>query len=91
MFLKFENIFVCNFNIASGVNRRFHLQSSFFSCKAGDSSQDEEEEVKAVTVKFARQETAEQKSRRMQSYDYRVQKQKEENWVHCTYWKTYVS
>lgn len=63
------------------------LMENFFL----DSSQDEEEEVKAVTVKFARQETAEQKSRRIKSYDYLKRKQSEETWVHCTYSKSQVS
>ena len=56
-----------------------------------ESSQDEAEEVKAVNVKFARQETDEQKSRRMQSYDYMKKKQDEESWCDCTYHKTQVS
>lgn len=55
-----------------------------------ESSQDEEEEAKAVTVKFARQETAEQKSRRMGSYDYLKKKQSEEFWSQCVYHKTQV-
>lgn len=55
-----------------------------------ESSQDEEEEVKAVTVKFARQETSEQKSRRMKSFDYLTKKQSEERWVPCTYQKIQV-
>jgi len=50
----------------------------------GDSSQDEEE-VKAVTVKFARQETVEQKNRRLQSFDYLQKKQSEESWNICSY------
>ena len=55
-----------------------------------ESSQDEEEEVKAVTVKFARQETAEQKSRRMKSFDYLTKEQGKERWVPCTYQKIQV-
>ena len=44
-------------------------------------SQDEEEEVKAVTVKFARRETEEAKARRLASYEYLRKKQEEELWV----------
>lgn len=46
--------------------------------------------MKAVTVKYARQETAEQKNRRIQSYDYLQKKQSEEPWIHCTYQKIQV-
>lgn len=55
-----------------------------------ESSQEEEEEVKAVTVKFARQETAEQKSRRMKSFDYLTKEQGKERWVPCTYQRLQV-
>ncbi|XP_064614481.1 DNA-directed RNA polymerase III subunit RPC5-like [Liolophura sinensis] len=51
----------------------------------GENSQDEEEEVKAVTVKFARPESAEAKARRMASYDYIQGKRAEEAWVHVSY------
>ena len=57
---------------------------------SGESSQDEEEEAKAVQVKFTRQETSEQKSRRLQSYEYLHKKQSEEQWVSCTYSKAEV-
>ncbi|XP_067931838.1 DNA-directed RNA polymerase III subunit RPC5-like [Watersipora subatra] len=52
-----------------------------------DNSQDEEE-AKTVTVKFARQETSEQKSRRIKSYDYLKKKESEESWSHFRYHKT---
>ena len=47
-----------------------------------DGSQDEEEEeAKPVTMKFARQETEEAKARRMASYDYLQRKREEEAWL----------
>ena len=49
--------------------------------EGGEESQDEEPEAKAVTVKFARRETAESKARRLASYDYLRKKQNEEAWI----------
>ncbi|XP_078723296.1 DNA-directed RNA polymerase III subunit RPC5 [Lampetra fluviatilis] len=47
----------------------------------GDSSQEEaEDDVKQVTVRFARPESDRAKQRRMQSYEYMQQKQAEEPW-----------
>lgn len=51
----------------------------------GESSQDEEEEVKPVTVKFAHQESEEAKARRMASFDYLQKKQQEETWQQLEY------
>ena len=51
----------------------------------GESSQDEEEEVKPVTVKFAQQESEEAKARRMASFDYLQKKQQEEAWQKLQY------
>lgn len=51
----------------------------------GESSQDEEEEVKPVTVKFAHQESEEAKARRMASFDYLQKKQQEEMWQQLEY------
>ena len=50
-----------------------------------DMSHDEEEEVKAVQVKFARQETDEAKARRMATYDYLQKKQEEESWLNIRF------
>ena len=49
---------------------------------AEDTVEDEEPEVKPVTVKFARRETEEAKARRMASYEYISKKREEEPWVH---------
>ncbi|XP_031699447.1 DNA-directed RNA polymerase III subunit RPC5 [Anarrhichthys ocellatus] len=52
----------------------------------GDSSQDEaEEDVKAITVRFARPESEQARQRRLQSYDFLQKKQAEEPWVHLHY------
>ncbi|XP_063444434.1 DNA-directed RNA polymerase III subunit RPC5-like [Mytilus trossulus] len=51
----------------------------------GDMSQDEEDEAKPVTMKFARQETEEAKARRMRSYGYLQKKRNEESWIHVEY------
>lgn len=51
----------------------------------GESSQDEEEDVKPVTVKFAQQESSEAKARRMASFDYLYKKQQEEAWLPLQY------
>ncbi|XP_062611114.1 DNA-directed RNA polymerase III subunit RPC5-like [Saccostrea cucullata] len=51
----------------------------------GESSQDEEEEVKPVTVKFAQQESEEAKARRMASFNYLQKKQQEEAWQPLNY------
>ena len=46
-----------------------------------DDSQDDDEEPKAVTVKFARHETEDAKARRMASYEYLRKMEEEEKWV----------
>lgn len=51
----------------------------------GDASQDDEEEAKPVTMKFARQETEEAKARRMRSFGYLQKKRDEEPWIDVTY------
>ncbi|XP_072312491.1 DNA-directed RNA polymerase III subunit RPC5 [Eucyclogobius newberryi] len=54
--------------------------------EGGDSSQDEaEEEVKAITVRFARPESEQARQRRIQSYEFLQRKQAEEPWVHLRY------
>lgn len=54
--------------------------------EGGDSSQDEaEEEVKAVTVRFARPESEQARQRRIQSYEFLQKKQAEEPWSHLRY------
>ncbi|KAM9838105.1 DNA-directed RNA polymerase III subunit RPC5 [Aulostomus maculatus] len=54
--------------------------------EGGDSSQDEaEEEVKAITVRFARPESEQARQRRIQSYEFLQKKQAEEPWVHLQY------
>ncbi|XP_060951250.1 DNA-directed RNA polymerase III subunit RPC5 [Limanda limanda] len=54
--------------------------------EGGDSSQDEaEEDVKAVTVRFARPESEQARQRRIQSYEFLQKKQAEEPWVHLHY------
>ncbi|XP_077979709.1 DNA-directed RNA polymerase III subunit RPC5-like [Glandiceps talaboti] len=50
----------------------------------GESSQDEEEEAKPVTVKFARPETDQAKAKRLASWQYLEQKRSEESWVDLT-------
>jgi len=57
-----------------------------------ESSQDEEEKkMEPITKKYEKQETAEQKSRRMQSYGYMRLELDKEDWRKCTYHKTRVS
>uniref|UniRef100_A0A8C4R5V4 RNA polymerase III subunit E n=1 Tax=Eptatretus burgeri TaxID=7764 RepID=A0A8C4R5V4_EPTBU len=52
----------------------------------GDSSQEEpEEDVKQITVRFARPESDRARQKRMQSYEYMRQKQSEEPWHHLAY------
>ncbi|XP_063749935.1 DNA-directed RNA polymerase III subunit RPC5 isoform X1 [Eleginops maclovinus] len=52
----------------------------------GDSSQDEaEEDVKAITVRFARPESEQARQRRIQSYEFLQKKQAEEPWAHLHY------
>uniref|UniRef100_UPI00358F1173 DNA-directed RNA polymerase III subunit RPC5 isoform X2 n=1 Tax=Myxine glutinosa TaxID=7769 RepID=UPI00358F1173 len=52
----------------------------------GDSSQEEpEEDVKQITVRFARPENDRARQKRMQSYEYMRQKQSEEQWHHLAY------
>ncbi|XP_034049347.1 DNA-directed RNA polymerase III subunit RPC5 [Thalassophryne amazonica] len=54
--------------------------------EGGDSSQDEaEEEVKAITVRFARPESEQARQRRFQSYEFLQKKQAEEPWIHLQY------
>ncbi|CAJ1080007.1 DNA-directed RNA polymerase III subunit RPC5 [Xyrichtys novacula] len=54
--------------------------------EGGDSSQDEaEEEVKAITVRFARPESEQARQRRIQSYEFLQKKQAEEPWAHLRY------
>ncbi|KAJ4920102.1 hypothetical protein JOQ06_022334 [Pogonophryne albipinna] len=54
--------------------------------EGGDSSQDEaEEDVKAITVRFARPESEQARQRRIQSYDFLQRKQAEEPWAHLHY------
>ncbi|XP_074519950.1 DNA-directed RNA polymerase III subunit RPC5 [Halichoeres trimaculatus] len=54
--------------------------------EGGDSSQDEaEEEVKAITVRFARPESEQARQRRVQSYEFLQKKQAEEPWAHLRY------
>ncbi|XP_041672197.1 DNA-directed RNA polymerase III subunit RPC5 [Cheilinus undulatus] len=54
--------------------------------EGGDSSQDEaEEEVKAITVRFARPESEQARQRRIQSYEFLQKKQAEEPWAHLHY------
>ncbi|XP_044033798.1 DNA-directed RNA polymerase III subunit RPC5 isoform X2 [Siniperca chuatsi] len=54
--------------------------------EGGDSSQDEaEEDVKAITVRFARPESEQARQRRIQSYEFLQKKQAEEPWVHLHY------
>lgn len=54
-----------------------------------ESSQDEEEKkMEPITKKYEKQETAEQKSRRMQSYGYMRLELDKEDWRKCTYHKT---
>ncbi|CAG5904359.1 unnamed protein product [Menidia menidia] len=54
--------------------------------EGGDSSQDEaEEEVKAITVRFARPESEQARQRRIQSYEFLQKKQAEEPWIHLQY------
>ncbi|XP_068439315.1 DNA-directed RNA polymerase III subunit RPC5 [Clinocottus analis] len=54
--------------------------------EGGDSSQDEaEEDVKAITVRFARPESEQARQRRIQSYEFLQKKQAEEPWVHLRY------
>ncbi|KAM8889669.1 DNA-directed RNA polymerase III subunit RPC5 [Synchiropus picturatus] len=54
--------------------------------EGGDSSQDEaEEEVEAITVRFARPESEQARQRRIQSYEFLQKKQAEEPWVHLHY------
>lgn len=52
---------------------------------AGDSSQDEGDDVKQVTVRFSRPESEQAKQRRAQSYEFLQKKQAEESWVHLHY------
>ncbi len=47
----------------------------------GGSQDEEEEEAKHVTVRFARRETEEAKARREASYEYVHKKRDEENWI----------
>ncbi|XP_043945565.1 DNA-directed RNA polymerase III subunit RPC5 isoform X2 [Protopterus annectens] len=55
--------------------------------EADDSSQDEaEEDVKQVTVRFARPETEQARQRRVQSYEFLQKKQAEEPWTHLHYY-----
>ncbi|KAK7112961.1 DNA-directed RNA polymerase III subunit RPC5-like [Littorina saxatilis] len=51
----------------------------------GDSSQEEDEDVQQVTVKFARPESEEAKARRMASYEYVQRRREEEHWHTLTY------
>lgn len=54
--------------------------------EGGDSSQDEaEDEVKAITVRFARPESEQARQRRIQSYEFLQKKQAEEPWAHLHY------
>ncbi|XP_076007629.1 DNA-directed RNA polymerase III subunit RPC5 [Genypterus blacodes] len=54
--------------------------------EGGDSSQEEaEDEVKAITVRFARPESEQARQRRIQSYEFLQKKQAEEPWVHLRY------
>uniref|UniRef100_A0A8C4R5Z1 RNA polymerase III subunit E n=1 Tax=Eptatretus burgeri TaxID=7764 RepID=A0A8C4R5Z1_EPTBU len=54
--------------------------------RKGDSSQEEpEEDVKQITVRFARPESDRARQKRMQSYEYMRQKQSEEPWHHLAY------
>ena len=65
--------------------------SDFHIIVLGESSQDEEEDAKPVTVRFARRETEEAKARRMASYGYVNKRLEEEPWVHVTPHKISVS
>lgn len=54
--------------------------------EGGDSSQDEaEDDVKAITVRFARPESEQARQRRIQSYEFLQKKQAEEPWIHLHY------
>ncbi|XP_036385127.1 DNA-directed RNA polymerase III subunit RPC5 [Megalops cyprinoides] len=54
--------------------------------EGGDSSQDEaEDDVKQITVRFARPESEQARQRRFQSYEFLQKKQAEEPWVHLHY------
>uniref|UniRef100_W5LAF0 Polymerase (RNA) III (DNA directed) polypeptide E n=1 Tax=Astyanax mexicanus TaxID=7994 RepID=W5LAF0_ASTMX len=54
--------------------------------EAGDSSQDEaEDDIKQITVRFARPESEQARQRRIQSYEFLQKKQAEEPWVHLHY------
>lgn len=67
-------------------NKFYETKGHFNGCVfIGESSQDEEEEVKPVTVKFAHQESEEAKARRMASFDYLQKKQQEETWQQLEY------
>ena len=57
----------------------------------GDCSQDEEDEAKPVTMKFARQETEEAKARRLRSFGYLQKKREEESWINISYHDINVS
>ena len=65
--------------------RGVKLYSIVAKCHSGDSSQDEEEEVQAVTVKFARPESEEAKARRLASYEYIQHRLEEDPWCPLTY------
>ncbi|XP_078691347.1 DNA-directed RNA polymerase III subunit RPC5-like [Branchiostoma floridae x Branchiostoma belcheri] len=61
------------------------MKEAAAAADAGESSQDEEEDnPRAVTVRFARPETDETKARRMASYQYLEQQLADEQWVGCT-------
>lgn len=64
-----------SFNYLDKVDNRMKCEQE------AESSQDEDEEAKPVTVKFSRHETEEAKVKRMASYEYMKKIQEEEKWI----------
>ncbi|XP_066291491.1 DNA-directed RNA polymerase III subunit RPC5-like [Branchiostoma lanceolatum] len=74
-----------SYNYLDKADVRMKEAAAAMAADAGESSQDEEEDnPRAVTVRFARPETDETKARRMASYQYIEQQVAEEQWINCS-------
>lgn len=74
-----------SFNYLDKADEKIKSEVAARESAGGDFSQDEEDEAKPVTMKFARQETEEAKARRLRSFGYLQKRREEEPWINISY------